>query len=273
MDGRRVVRTETGNGVFLTCAFEFVGGTSPSADQMTDEQLNRWGMALSELHRITAERPTDNPGMEWSNFGRHELGYLVSTAASVIADRTPGGIGREAHHEYRNIVSWLNSFPQEVGVYGLIHFDFEPDNIIWTDSGPTIVDFDDCAIGWRFADIAFAVRSLFPDGRPADTGRYRVFMEGYGFRWSDAREIARLFPRFLRVHAFIMLGRLLRAVDLDRGSADRGAGDLAEGSPAEAYLVPLVSRLELAIETFRKRLGDPRVWTHRPGRVSSRRSA
>lgn len=260
--GNRIERFDTPFGVFLATAFEFVPGSSPRADRLSEEELREWGRALSELHRVTAERPAENPAIDWSNFGRHDVGYLVSWAASVIADRTPGGIGREAHREYRHIVSWLDSFPRDAGIYGLIHFDFEPDNLVWHDGKPTILDFDDCAIGWRFADIAFAVRELFPDGRQADTGRYRLFMEGYGFQWNDAREIARLFPRFLRVHSFIMLGRLLRALDLE------------DDDPAETgEIVAVRHKLELAVEGYRRRLADSRVWTRRPARVPNRRAS
>jgi len=44
---------------------------------------------------------------------------------------------------------------------GLIHFDFELDNLIWNGERNNIIDFDDAAMYGYGADTAFALRNLF----------------------------------------------------------------------------------------------------------------
>ena len=49
----------------------------------------------------------------------------------------------------------LGALPVDRDRYGLIHFDFELDNLYWRDQTIGMLDFDDCAHYWYAADIAF----------------------------------------------------------------------------------------------------------------------
>ncbi len=100
--------------------------------------------------------------------------------------------------------------------FGLIHFDFELDNLLWQEERPWIIDFDSCAWCWYAADIAFALRDLFADRADRvdqSDPRFLSFVEGY----RQARQIAQAeldrIPLFLRLHNMITYAGLQRSLE------------------------------------------------------------
>ncbi len=99
--------------------------------------------------------------------------------------------------------------------FGLIHYDFELDNLVWDGEQPGIIDFDDCAWYWFAADIAYALRDLFDDSAnkvDLQQESFRHFISGYRrVRSIDEAEL-QLIPLFLRVHHLFAYARLHRAL-------------------------------------------------------------
>jgi Ser/Thr protein kinase RdoA (MazF antagonist) len=107
------------------------------------------------------------------------------------------------------------TLPANEHTFGLIHYDFELDNLLWGDQ-VRIVDFDDCAWYCFVADIAFALRDLFDDQAEnidMTDERFRAFITGYRLvRMVTDEELGRL-PLFLRLHNLLTFVKLLRASD------------------------------------------------------------
>jgi len=59
------------------------------------------------------------------------------------------------------ITTWAELLDRTRDNFGLIHFDFELDNLCWEDALIQMLDFDDCAYHWYAADITYALRDLF----------------------------------------------------------------------------------------------------------------
>ena len=53
----------------------------------------------------------------------------------------------------------LAGLPMTPDVFGTLHGDPEPDNVVWSEGGPALIDLDDVRRGWFAADIAFALRA------------------------------------------------------------------------------------------------------------------
>ncbi len=51
----------------------------------------------------------------------------------------------------------LAAIGQDATVYGLIHADFVPENILVSDAGLTLIDFDDAGYGWYMFELATAL--------------------------------------------------------------------------------------------------------------------
>jgi Ser/Thr protein kinase RdoA (MazF antagonist) len=124
-------------------------------DVLDDDDLDpaaalAWGRQVAEFHRIAAGAAlTDVPD-------------LVALTSAACADELAG-------------------LPVTPEVYGTLHGDPEPDNVVWGAGGPVLIDLDDVRRGWFAADIAFALRAWGPPGGAPDLAAPvpAAFLAGY----------------------------------------------------------------------------------------------
>ncbi|MFD1676244.1 phosphotransferase enzyme family protein [Alicyclobacillus fodiniaquatilis] len=98
--------------------------------------------------------------------------------------------------------------------FGLIHFDFELDNLCWQEDGVGILDFDDCAYDWYAADIVFALEALLEKDDDVNHPLFQSFVEGYREYASFDPAIYSQVPMFRRMGALISYAKLVRAIDV-----------------------------------------------------------
>jgi Ser/Thr protein kinase RdoA (MazF antagonist) len=227
--GRLVESTATPLGVFHAAVFELLPGQQFDIGDLSLTQWARWGGALGALHQAAegytgAGRPT------------------IHDHLHMLAQQLP------AHENAaRQLLALLErqvaELPAGTQTFGLIHYDFELDNLLWDDQRVSIVDFDDCAGYWFVADIAFALRDLFDDQAEqidlADV-RFQAFVAGYReLRSVTDAELGRL-PLFLRIHNLVSFAKLLRAADIDDAHA------------APAWVADLQAKLVRKAQTYRE---------------------
>lgn len=201
----RVVETVARDGAtWHAGVFERLEGESFELQEMSPERVERWGRALGELHRAAeGYRASGRPS--WQD-------HAVLIAAGLPPEEKAGKA------MLNRLQDRLARLPVTSHDSGLIHFDFEPDNLIWKNGQVGMVDFDDCAYYWFAADIAFALRELFGDSAAGvnlqnDSAQY--FIRGY--RMARAIGDAELedIPLFLGFHNLVTLARLYHAVGTD----------------------------------------------------------
>jgi Ser/Thr protein kinase RdoA (MazF antagonist) len=201
LSGNYVETVQTSYGLFHGAVFEAVSGKQFNIDDLTPELCARWGKALGELHQA-AQKYQRKGRPNWSKRLDQLLEYLPKDE-------------KAARESFYQVEKKLSSLPINAQNFGLIHFDFELDNIIWRENRPWIIDFDDCAWYWFAADIAFALRDLFDDGTSVDLSSDSFFAFIYGYRSVrsiDQQEIE-IIPVFLRMHNLISFARILQSVD------------------------------------------------------------
>ncbi|MGI9327384.1 MAG: phosphotransferase enzyme family protein [Pseudomonadales bacterium] len=71
----------------------------------------------------------------------------------------------------------LKTFGKNRDRYGLIHADFVPENLLRSDSGICLIDFDDAGYGWHLFDIATSLFFLL--GEPYFDEASRALLAGY----------------------------------------------------------------------------------------------
>ncbi len=229
LSGRSVESIATTLGVFHAVVFELLSGEQFDIGDLSLAQFTRWGSALGELHQAAegyagAGRPTihDHLRMLEQQLPAHE----------DAARRQLALLERE-----------LTTLPTSAQTFGLIHYDFELDNLLWSDQRVSIVDFDDCAGYWFVADIAFALRDLFDDQAEqidvADA-RFQAFVAGYREMRSVTDAELRHLPLFLRIHNLVSFAKLLRAADIDDTLA------------APAWVVDLQAKLLRKAQIYRE---------------------
>lgn len=171
----RLVETVEWEGTaWCVTAWEYRIGASYDSGELTAERAWEWGVALAQLH---------------------EAGESVEPMAPAPADTVV-----------------VSSLPRKPGVFGMLHGDPEPDNLIDAASrdGLVFVDLDDAGPGWFVSDVSFALRDWAPPASAPDLEHPVVagFLAGYRTQRSLTEVELSCLPAFARWHAERTLHRL-----------------------------------------------------------------
>lgn len=127
----------------------------------------------------------------------------------------------------------MNHLPKTEEHYGVIHFDFELDNVIWAEDHYEMIDFEQCSYYWFTADLAFALRDLFEDGCDFSHPHFQSFLKGYQVEKEISENYVEEIPEFLRFHRLFIFATILKALDVNM-----------ETNQQNSWLMKLTQRLE-----------------------------
>ena len=202
LSGQYVETITTPLGVVHAVVFERLAGEQFETGNLSLEQFTRWGDALGRLHLAAQGYTTSSR----STIDNH-LAYIEQHLPPH--EHAARDIHARLHHQVAEL-------PRSEQTFGLVHYDFELDNLLWNGDQIAIVDFDDCAYYWFVADIAFALRDLFDDQAAnitIDNERFQAFLSGYCTIRPIARDELLHLPLFLRIHNLVSFVKLLQAAD------------------------------------------------------------
>lgn len=176
-------------------------GIQLDLDDLTPAHAREWGAALARLHHENAPQPR----------AVRLPAAFEQLDPSAFADDPPLAAA------VRRLTDHLGRLPRDAARFGVVHGDFELDNLAWRNGTPTAYDFDEAAHSWFVADIAHAVRDLDP--LPADP-RFANFLAGYRqFGPLEDTDLA-LLPLFSALHAATALVRLRPVLDAGTAQSD-----------------------------------------------------
>jgi Ser/Thr protein kinase RdoA (MazF antagonist) len=206
--GRLVETVATRRGGVHAMLVAAAPGRQVEVEELTVGRARAWGAALARLHRHGAD--------DGALAGRlPEYFGDLEDAERALADDRPvvDAIAR--------LRAGLGRLPRDPGCFGVVHGDFELDNVAWNGQTGTAYDFDDAGLCWFAADIAHALRDVQAIGPAwAESPIARAFLTGYrSVRGLPDREVAWL-PMFVAAHAAAWLIRLPGIVDSDPARAD-----------------------------------------------------
>lgn len=146
------------------------GGRAPELDN--PEQLEQLGRFIGRIHAAGAtEAYRYRPTIDLQ-------GYAVEPREFLLAEHFIPDHLVEAYSSLTSdlIVQIENSFARAGQInYIRLHGDFHPGNVLWTDDGPHIVDFDDARMGPAVQDLW-----MFISGdRDYSAARLADLLEGY----------------------------------------------------------------------------------------------
>lgn len=231
--GNYIEIVETDLGTVYAVVFEGLTGEHIDIEEMNEEQFYNWGITLGKLHSKFKSLPLDVTGKRSSfkaqlQFVRDNLPTQESTAL----------------RELELVSKWIEDLPKTNENYGLIHYDFELDNLCWDDNGASILDFDDCKLHWYVADIAYALRDLFEEGYDPNNLTFLEFIKGYESETNLDHSILEELPWFYRYHNLVTFASLLQSVDV------------APGPEKPGWLNGLIEKLENKISKYREGFGE-----------------
>jgi Ser/Thr protein kinase RdoA (MazF antagonist) len=230
-NGRYVEKVETDLGTFHAVVFAELQGAQVNIEGLSTAQFEVWGATLGKLHAMM--HLYQDPRLS----ARHTWRDHLNMAQIYLPKDEPG-----VQAEFDHITSWLSVLPVTETNYGLIHGDFELDNLFWQDDTIAMLDFDDCSYSWYVADVAFALRDLFETGVDRSLPSFRAFIRGYSEHHSLDEELIFHLPTFMRLANLITYARLVRAMDLTH-----------DQNYPEAY-TSLLSKLENWVQNYKASL-------------------
>lgn len=154
----------------------------------------RWlGRFLGRIHQLGAAKPFRyRPLIDCRSFGRESYEFLLAS----------GFIPQDLRQSYSSVVGHVldqveQVYPRHPAGFIRLHGDCHPGNILWTDSGPHFVDFDDARMGPAVQDLWM----LLSGQREEMSQQLTYILEGYNdFARFNSAEIALIEPlRSLRL--------------------------------------------------------------------------
>lgn len=185
--------------------FEQAGGIRLPLDRMTDRHAREWGMSLASMHILS--------GSYTSGAAKRGSWLDALTFVSSVLQRHPREKG--ARQELEQVRGQLSKLPAGAEHVGLIHYDFETDNMFYDEeeSRYCAIDFDDAMIHWYAMDIVSALADLTEQGEDDAKRKIEHFLTGYrSIKPLDERWV-HLFPLFQRFSDLYTFARLLRSVE------------------------------------------------------------
>ena len=225
LSGNFIEKVDTSIDTYYAVVFLALQGKQYNIEKIDKSMFHTWGMALGALHYTsigynTKYRPSWKSHLEMiskiipkeERFTQKELGYITD---------------------------WVTRLPVNETNYGLIHYDFELDNIFWNGSNISILDFDDCAYYWYIADISIALKDLFKNKVDFDNDNFVSFIEGYQTKIPIDKGVLKDLPSFRRMADLVTYAKLLRAFE---GSSPEG----------DKEWIGLWNKIEFYIDMYRK---------------------
>lgn len=181
---------------YYAVVFEGLQGEQLELEDLDESMYRAWGRTLALLHRASKTFPHHPDRPSWQDEIRAALNTLPSDEAAVRQVLEAG-------------LAWLDTLPVQDN--GLIHGDFEMDNLIWDGQRFQVLDFDGAVYSWYAADIAIALQDVWLEGGADGEKRIGWFLEGYGEAASVPDGITETIPRFLNLLLAFKVAGLLYA--------------------------------------------------------------
>lgn len=170
-NGKYVDVADTRWGEYNVSCFERVFGEDLESVQGTIDIVRGYGECLGRLHQIIKQYPRQEER-------RSHIDLIDEIRIRLLNYGAP----RLLLDELNRVESELARLSIDDSTYGLIHYDFEPDNVFYDAKTDTfsIIDFDDAIRCWFALDVVRALDALDDVVEIGGTGEeFSAFVEGY----------------------------------------------------------------------------------------------
>jgi len=186
-DGNYLLKKETPWDTYLACVFKRVDGKQLSEFECTDEIIFGFGKTLGRLHKYSSEFNKVEKQSCFDIIDRME--YF---AKSKLIDKKDLILKR-----IEEIKIVFKKLPQDKSNFGLIHYDFELDNVFYDEPVKkySVIDFGDSIYHWYIMDIEKSLANLKEEYSRNDYEQMKtVFINGYKTEYQLDKEDFKLFP-------------------------------------------------------------------------------
>lgn len=205
-NGKKIVEMQTPWGDYYASVFKRVAGVQLNKTDLSDQVIISYGKSLGKLQKLSSEyKPLNNK--RWSY--KDVLNWILT-----ILDEFPNE--KLASKETELLQKYFDSIPMTKDNFGLIHYDFEYDNVFYDEKTKLcyVIDFDDSMYHWYVMDIERSVSSLQDCIQPEVLQQKKqMFMDGYRTEFEIPDKMLSLLPacrRFAHLYGYVRVLRSLK---------------------------------------------------------------
>jgi Ser/Thr protein kinase RdoA (MazF antagonist) len=204
--GNELEVVDTPWGKYYAVAFKKVSGKPLDQIPLTDDIIFGLGKSLGKLHKLSSEyKPVINIRYDWKE---------IMVWMEDVLSRFPNEIA--AKSELTLLKDYFSKLPATKENFGLIHYDFETDNLFYEELTKTYnpIDFDDAMYHWYAMDIEQALDSLKEDMAEEQVEpSVNQFIEGYRSEYDISDDTLKLLPIFRRYADLYGYVRILGSIE------------------------------------------------------------
>jgi Ser/Thr protein kinase RdoA (MazF antagonist) len=202
-NGEEMVTAHTPWGDYFATAFDRVPGVQIGDTDFNGSIMYEVGKTLGKLHRLSSKFSPIN--RRWSH---DDVFIWIKSTLSEFHNQ------EAAAEEVNLLQTYFSNLPQSNENYGLVHYDFEFDNVFYDETTQSchVIDFDDAMYHWYVMDIEQSLDSIMEEIEPS---RYEhakeLFLNGYRSEYTVTEEMLTLLPVFRRFANLYNYARVLRS--------------------------------------------------------------
>jgi len=217
INNKYVELIETELGQMHVVLFEEAKGQSLDIDQMENSDFYKWGLKLGDLHSQMKEidESIKSKRLSWTDHLQFAEELLSHKDLAI-------------KNEIKDLRKHLSQLEMNENNYGLIHYDFELDNIKCLEGDFSIIDFDDACNYWFIADIVYALRDLILDGDLIRDERFDHFIKAYESKMIFNHDDLKNVSLFIRIHKLYQMARLTNALNFNKENQEQWLLDLSD---------------------------------------------
>lgn len=188
--GETLLTIGTPDGLWYASAFTGVPGQPLEDLPMTDALAGAYGAALGRLHALSM---ACTPHQKC----RSHAGVLAWAEGAFRACGAPPALAEAC----RDTAQRLSALPRTAANYGMVHYDFEPDNVFWDGTACHAIDFGDAMLHFYAIDLVQALDEL-------DGAYHAAFLRGYRAACPGSEADEADFPLMRRFRDLLSCARL-----------------------------------------------------------------
>ncbi|ANC76295.1 hypothetical protein ABE65_005520 [Fictibacillus phosphorivorans] len=205
-NGEELIEVQTPWGEYYASVFKRVSGVQMNETELSDNVIFSYGKALGKLHQLSSDYvPVKNKRWSYSDV----LDWMRETLTDFPHEKS-------ALLETNVLQDYFDSIPITKRNFGLVHYDFEYDNVFYDEESQScnVIDFDDVMYHWYVMDIEQTLDSL-QDCIPTEMFQVKkqCFLDGYYTEYDISDDMLSLLPacrRFANLYGYV---RILRSVE------------------------------------------------------------
>ena len=206
-EGKYLVKKDTPWGKYLACVFKRVEGKQLSQFEYCDDIIFGLGKTLGKFHKFSSEFKNVQKISCFDIID--EMEFSIINKLKENEELFMGKIG-----EIKYIFQKL---PKNKLNFGLVHYDFELDNIFYEETSKkySIIDFGSSMYHWYTMDIEQSLTCLKEEKYFENDFEHTktIFLEGYKTEYQVFEEEIKLFPIFRRFDDLRSYINLIDVVD------------------------------------------------------------